>query len=120
MNTPKDLAEFDQNLALVGETTPAVIWALFSGFKEKGFTEYQAFSLAKEWMVEARDYLKRVNGSNEGKSRYHLPERSPVHSSALTLIPPSRWICNSEGRMAENPEYESYCAKYAVKRNLEQ
>jgi hypothetical protein len=40
-------AELDQSMAMLKEIYPGLMWTMFTEYKERGFTEDQAFELVK-------------------------------------------------------------------------
>lgn len=48
--TPEEQSDMDQNLAHLREVLPGMVWALFIGFKEKGFKDDEAMSLTKAYV----------------------------------------------------------------------
>lgn len=50
MLNPEEIAKNDQQLAALVEMLPTVIWRLFEGFKQQGFTEHQALHLVSSYL----------------------------------------------------------------------
>lgn len=47
----KQIAELDQSFSLMGETFPPLVRRMYEGFVKEGFTEDQAFDLAKLYLL---------------------------------------------------------------------
>ena len=46
----KMISDLDQGIACMREVVGPAAFAAYTGFREAGFTEEQAFELAKEWL----------------------------------------------------------------------
>ena len=55
----KMISDMDQGIACMREVVGAGTFAAYTGFIEAGFTEEQAFELAKEW-------LRCISGHHKG------------------------------------------------------
>ena len=47
-------AEIDQMMTEVNEVYPAMMWGLYKGYQEQGFSELQSFELVNTHILELR------------------------------------------------------------------
>jgi hypothetical protein len=51
MTDPRKQQKADQDFAKIRDGIPAVWWALYTGCKERGFSDQQSFALVTSWVL---------------------------------------------------------------------